>query len=321
MTFIIDEQNSGRAVLSFLKSSLKISSSVLAMLKRDEKGILVNGNHVTVRYILKSGDVLSINEKDSPQDVNESIEPHDLPLDIIFENNDIMIIDKPANMPTHPSHGHIDDTLANAVAYRYAERGEIFVFRPIGRLDKNTSGISLIAKNAISASYLSFARRHGTICKKYIAILNGEIESDGSVQVIDSYMKRMEDSVIVRCIGDATEEGSFRAITHWRLIWSGNGISVVEAIPKTGRTHQLRVHFAHIGHFIIGDDMYGLPHELIGRHALHAASLSIPIPYSDINCISEFSSAPPQDMQKAFNSITGLDLNEIILLNRDKEQK
>jgi 23S rRNA pseudouridine1911/1915/1917 synthase len=207
------------------------------------------------------------------------------------------------------------------VAYRYSERGEIFVFRPIGRLDKNTSGISLIAKNAISASYLSFARRHGTICKKYIAILNGEIESDGSVQVIDSYMKRMEDSVIVRCIGDATEEGSFRAITHWRLIWSGNGISVVEAIPKTGRTHQLRVHFAHIGHFIIGDDMYGLPHELIGRHALHAASLSIPLPYLDINCLTAFSSPPPHDMQEAFKVITGLDLNEIILLNRDKEQK
>jgi 23S rRNA pseudouridine1911/1915/1917 synthase len=321
MTFIIDAKNEGRTVLSFLKSSLKISSSVLAVLKRDEKGILANGEHVTVRYVLKQGDVLSINEKDSEDSINESIEPHDLPLNVIFENDDIMVIDKPANMPTHPSHGHTDDTLANAVAQKYKERRDIFVFRPIGRLDKNTSGISLIAKNAISASYLSFARRHGAVHKRYIAILDGEIKGNNELQIIDSYMKRMENSVIVRCVGDENEEGSFRALTHWRLIWSGNGISVVEAMPQTGRTHQLRVHFAHIGHPILGDDIYGKPHELIDRHALHAASLSIPIPYTDIDCLTEFSSAPPPDMQKAFMTITGLDLNKIILSNQGKEQK
>ena len=131
----------------------------------------------------------------------------------------------------------------------------------------------------------------------------------------------MENSVIVRCIGNESEENSFRAITHWRLIWSGNGISVVEAMPQTGRTHQLRVHFAHVGHPILGDDIYGKPHKLIDRHALHAASLSIPVPYSDINCITEFSSDPPQDMQIAFKDITGLDLCKIILSNQGKEQK
>ena len=310
MIFNIDSHDSGRTVLSFLKSRLKISSSALAALKRDERGILANGSHVTVRYVLNEGDVLSINEKDSSENVNEAVEPHEIPLNVIFESNDIIVVDKPPYMPTHPSHNHTDDTLANGIAYIYEQRGDPLVFRPIGRLDRNTSGISLIAKNAISASYLSYGRRHGMIKKKYIAILDGCIDSDGSIQTISTYMKRTEDSVIMRCVSDAENEGSISAVTHWRLLWSGCGISVVEAMPETGRTHQLRVHFAHIGHHILGDDVYGYPHPLIGRHALHAGSLSIPMPYTDN--ITEFSSLPPSDMQNLFNSLTGLDLNDFI---------
>lgn len=310
MIFTIGPENDGQKLLSFLKSKLKISSSALTALKRDEKGLMVNGAHVTVRYILKEGDLLEVNEIDSPEEVNDAIIPVNIPIDIIYENNDILLVNKPAHMPTHPSHGHMEDTLANAVAYMYNERGVPFVFRPIGRLDRNTSGISLIAKHLIAASYLFYARQKELIKKKYIAILKGEMIGDGSFNTINTYMKRQEDSIIVRCVSDGTEEGSFSAITHWRLLYSGHGISIVEAIPETGRTHQLRVHFAHIGHPILGDDVYGQEDSIIPRHALHAACLSLPLPYGGE--IMEFVSPLPGDMIKAIRIICEVDTQAAI---------
>jgi 23S rRNA pseudouridine1911/1915/1917 synthase len=299
--------------------AIKISRSSLASLKRDEMGITVNGNHVTVRYVLKENDVLFINDKDSASDLNESILPVNIPINILLENDEIILVDKPPYMPTHPSHGHIDDTLANAIAYIFQARKLPFVFRPIGRLDRNTSGISLIAKNSISASYLFHARQHSLIKKKYIAILCGKIESDGGTHTIDTYMKRQEESIIVRCVGNADDEGAFIAITHWRLLYSNESISIVEAIPITGRTHQLRVHFAHIGHPLLGDDVYGEPSEHIGRHALHAAYLSIPMPYSGEE--TAFVSPPPADMADAALKLGNVDLLRLCLdeLTNNKE--
>lgn len=311
--FTIDLEHSGRTVLSFLKSELKISASSLANLKRDEIGIMVNGSHVTVRYQLKEGDILFIHEKDNPQDTNDAIAPIDIPIQILFENDDIMLINKPPYMPTHPSHGHTDDTLANAIAYIHKKQNLPFVFRPIGRLDRNTSGISLLAKHAIAASYLFFARQKNLIQKKYIALLEGKLEHDGKIHTIDTYMKRQEESIIIRCISDSEEDGAFRAITQWRVLASFENITVVEAIPITGRTHQLRVHFAHIGHPIIGDDVYGHENQYIGRHALHAALLSIPIPYKGE--IQNFNAPPPEDMIFVFRQLCNQDLLEIYQQN------
>lgn len=299
MTFNITKDFSDKTVLSFIKSKLKISSNALSALKRDPMGILVNGVHVTVRYILKENDLLSINEKDLPEEANEDIIPVNIPVKVIFENDDLLLIDKPPHMPTHPSHGHIDDTLANAISYLYKTRNTPFVFRPIGRLDRNTSGISLIAKHSISASYMYYARQKQLMGKRYIAILSGKLQSDGDFHIIDTYMKRQEESIIIRCVSDSNDEASFRAVTKWRLLFANDHISVVEAIPITGRTHQLRVHFAHIGHPILGDDVYGIPDKYIDRHALHAASLSLPLPYGDE--ITEFISLPPEDMLNAAN--------------------
>jgi len=310
MTFIIDEEWAGRPVLSFLKSKLKISSSALAALKRNDMGITVDGRHVTVRHMLSLGETLSVNEKDSINNVNESIEPVDIPLSIIFENDDIMVIDKPANMPTHPSHNHHGDTVANAVAHIYKERGQPLVFRPMGRLDRNTSGIVVLAKNLLSASFLSHARRNSLVSKRYIAILCGKVETDGGMQVIDTYMKRTDASVIMRCVTEKDDDKAMYALTYWRLLYASDNISVVEAFPQTGRTHQLRVHFAHIGHPILGDDIYGSPSQYIDRHALHAQVLSLPLPYSGE--IATFTSDFPPDMKLAFRNLTGGELTDTI---------
>lgn len=303
MTFLIDNEWAGRTVLAFVNGKLKISSSALAALKRDEMGITVDGNHVTVRYVLREGQLLALNEKDSFEDVNDTIAPVDIKLDIVFENDDIMVINKPANMPTHPSHNHHYDTVANAIAYIYEQRGEPLVFRPMGRLDKNTSGILVLSKHAISAAFLSYARRNELVKKGYIAILCGKITSDGSLQTIENYMKRTQDSVIMRCVTDKDDDGAMHSLTHWRLLYSDDDISVVEAFPQTGRTHQLRVHFASIGHPILGDDIYGTPSKYIDRHALHAEMLTLPMPYTADNV--SFKADIPEDMRDAFFKITG----------------
>ena len=318
MQFTIGTQDAGITVLSFLKSKLKISTSALASLKRVDMGICVNGQHVTVRYILTPGDVLTIKDKDSIEDVNESVEPHKLPLDIILENDDLFVINKPPFMPTHPSHNHTNDTLANALAYIYRERGESLVFRPIGRLDRNTSGISLIAKSAISASFLHYARSHDLMQKKYIALLEGRICEDANWHTTETYMKRTEGSVIVRCIGDENDPNAFIAITHWRVLFSNDNLSIVEAIPETGRTHQLRVHFSHLGHPILGDDIYGTESELISRHALHAYSLSIPMPYGKE--MVTFESMPPEDMCRAFKIATGEDIAKFVSITKEQNE-
>lgn len=317
MDFIISKEDSGRTVLSYLKSKIKISTSALASLKRVENGICANGKHVTVRYVLCEGDMLSVREKDSFENVNEAVEPYNIPLDVILETNDLFLINKPPFMPTHPSHNHTDDTLANAIAHIYKERGEPLVFRPIGRLDRNTSGISLVAKHALSASFLHYAKIHGMIKKKYLAVIEGKICNDTDWHTTKTYMKRMDDSVIVRCVGDEGDPDAFIAITHWRLLYSNEKVSLVEAIPETGRTHQLRVHFAHLGHPIFGDDIYGKESELIPRHALHAYSLSLPLPYDEKP--ETFISMPPEDMSECFRSLTGVSLEEQI--PKEKEQK
>lgn len=310
MDFFISTADAGKTVLSFLKSKIKISTSALASLKRIENGICANGKHVTVRYVLSDGDILSIREKDSYDDVNDAVEPHDIPLDIILETDDLFLINKPPFMPTHPSHNHTDDTLANAIAHIYKERGEPLVFRPIGRLDRNTSGISLVAKHTLSASFLHYAKTHGMMRKKYIALLSGKICDDHEWHTTTTYMKRMNDSVIVRCIGDENDPDAFIAITHWRALYVSDNVSLVEAIPQTGRTHQLRVHFAHLGHPMIGDDIYGQESVLIPRHALHAYCLSLPLPYNEK--IETFVSLPPEDMLKCFNELTGISLVDLI---------
>ena len=205
----------------------------------------------------------------------------------------MVIPDKPADMPTHPSCGHYEDTVANALAFRYAEQGIPFVFRPINRLDRNTSGLLAVARHRIAAAALSKAMREGEIRKCYLAILDGvPSESEG---VIETYMRRTAASVIVRenC---GPDEGGDLAVTRYRVLCEDGSHALVCAAPITGRTHQLRVHFAGIGCPLTGDDLYGTPSPWIGRHALHSCSLSLPRP-SDGQRVT-VTSPLPEDMRR-----------------------
>lgn len=291
MEYIVEKEYAGKTVREIIKRPLCISAATLKHLKFIENGIMLNGKHVTVRAIAEEGDILSLAVEDAEN--QKKLTPVDLPLNIAYEDDFLVVPDKPANMPTHQSRDHYDDTVANALAYRYEKKGIPFVFRPINRLDRNTSGLVLIARDRLSASSLSDSMRKKEIKKQYIAILDGvPKDSEGT---IDTYIRRTAESIIVRenC---KDGEGGDRAITKYKVLLAENGHSVVLASLLTGRTHQIRVHFSGIGCSITGDDMYGRESEHINRHALHSHTLEFPHPKSKERI---FIKAPlPDDMLK-----------------------
>lgn len=298
MDILIDEKNDGTVLLQFIKRNTDISSSHLKRLKFTEGGISVNGKHVTVRYLLKKGDILSLATED--EESPPHIAPHKLPLDIAYEDGDCVIPSKPADMPTHPSRDHYDDTVANALAFRYGELGIPFVFRPVNRLDRNTSGLLIIAKNRIAAGKLSAAMAEGKIKKTYLAILSGILpQKEGK---IETYMRRSDRSIIVRQVCGENEGGDY-ALTEYRVLLEKDGHSLVAASPVTGRTHQLRVHFSSLGCPILGDDLYGNASSLIHRQALHSAFVSFPKP--DGGETVSVTAPPPDDMRKVIDTLFG----------------
>lgn len=276
MEYVVEKEYDGKMVRDIVRRPLRISAATLKHLKFLERGILLNGERVTVRAIVREGDVLTLSTED--EEDQEKLVPVELPLRIAYEDDSLVVPDKPADMPTHPSRDHYEDTVANALAFRYKNLGIPFVFRPINRLDRNTSGLLLIARDRICANTLSEAMRQRKTEKLYVAVLDGiPSEREG---VIDTYIRRTADSIIVR--ENCKEgEGGDRAVTEYRVILAENRHSIVYARLRTGRTHQLRVHFSGIGCAIVGDDMYGKPSGFISRHALHSHLLEFPHPKSN----------------------------------------
>ena len=179
MEYIVAALADGKTVLDIIKNELKFSRATLKHLKFKENGIMLNGSHVTVRAIVRTGDVLSLAVEDisTPQ----KLTPTELDLEIAYESELAVVPNKPANMPTHQSHGHYGDTVANALTYRYSQMGLPFVFRPVNRLDRNTSGLLLVARDRISAATLTKHMQSGRIKKRYVAILNGVLPCEGGV--------------------------------------------------------------------------------------------------------------------------------------------
>ena len=274
MELKITEELNGATVLEIMRHTLGFSRAFIKHLKFAEGGIELNGKHVTVRAKVCAGDVLSLAVEDTESP--EKLTPVKLDLDIAYENDDLVVPNKPADMPTHQSFGHYGDTVANALAYRYADQNVPFVFRPVNRLDRNTSGLLLIAKNRISAAFLSDAMKQRRISKRYVAVLHGALDKENK-GVIDTYMCRTEQSVIVRRVC-SEDEGGDRAITKYQVLCKSPTHTLVIAAPITGRTHQLRVHFKSLGCALEGDDIYGEESPYISRHALHSFELTFPLP-------------------------------------------
>ena len=291
----------GLSVKEILTEKLQFSKRAIASLKNRPDGILVNGKHVTVRAIIKENDVLEINCEDG-EGGSEKLIPSSVLPDIIYEDDGIIALNKPPFMPTHQSQGHFYDTLANSLAHYFALQGRPFIFRSINRLDRNTSGIVLVAKDRLSSSKLSKQMKENGISKSYIAILEGELPQISGE--INTYIRRREESIIVREVCEESVDAKI-AITKYEVFASKNGLSLVLATPVTGRTHQLRVHFAHQGAQILGDDLYGKPSNLINRHALHAYKLSFVNPKNDEK--TELFAPLPPDMAEIIEEYFGKD--------------
>jgi len=274
MDIIIDNNYEGMIIREVLSQKLGYSSNLIKKLKFSEGGITVNGKFVTVRYTLQKGDVLSLGVEDKEDDVSPYTIPCDIPIEVVFEDSYVTAVNKPPDMPAHPSLGHQLDTVANALAFRYGDKP--YVFRPVNRLDRDTSGCMLTANTKDACYKMYLAMRSGAIRKRYMAVLCGVPEkSEGT---IESYMRRAEGSIIQREETTADDPEGKIAVTEYKVLLSHNGFSVVEAFPITGRTHQLRVQFAGIGCPIVGDTLYGDSSPYISRHALHCVSTSFPHP-------------------------------------------
>lgn len=265
MEKIFEITASGDRLPTDLKSYLySLGLSVTLVKKAKYGGILLNGEAVTVRARVNAGDKIEIYVD---KEKSEGIPPMDIPLRVLYEDEDILAVDKPTNMPTHPSKGNNLPTLANAVMGYY---GGDFVFRSVNRLDRDTSGIVIIAKNRISASALSSSMKKGLWSKKYHALVDGC--PSPSESTVDAPIERVAEGNIKR---EVRADGK-RAITKYRVIESCGDSSLCEISLLTGRTHQIRVHMAHIGHPLCSDFLYGTPSEK--EYFLRCVEISFPHP-------------------------------------------
>ena len=286
MKYVITKEFTGKTIKEFLKLNY-ISGNLIKKLKKIENGILVNSIHQNVTYHLQENDILEIKDEDFEGDTNEFLLPVDLPIEIIFEDENITVVNKPSNMPTHQSLNNHNNTLANALKYRYSDKP--YVFRASNRLDKDTSGVVITANNRYYASLISNKIKEGSVTKEYIAIVNGKVEGGG---VIDAPIDRIEKSIIKRTVRPDGES----AVTEYKVICSCDEISVLSVFPKTGRTHQIRVHMAHIGHPIVGDGLYFEKSDYIDRQALHCRKMAVlgmgeyiaPLPDDMLNLIRRY---------------------------------
>ena len=258
--------NSRITINDFLDNTICLSTRLKNKLIRS-KCILLNSKFVDTRSYCEPNDKLTI-ILDSPED-NSNIKPKKMPLDIIYEDSHILILNKPAGMPVHPSMLHFEDSLSNGVKYYFDSIGLKKKIRAVNRIDLNTSGLVLFAKNEYIQECLIRQMQNHAFSKTYLALIAGHLSpKDGT---INAPISRKENSIIERCVSSSGQA----AITHYQVIKEFDGYSLVKCLLETGRTHQIRVHMAYKGAPLLGDTLYGnKPTNLIGRQALHSYEMS-----------------------------------------------
>lgn len=268
--YIVPYEFNNALAKNFLRSFCGISSTHWKKIKFSGN-FRRNGDLITypARLIVYAGDVLTwnLNEK-------SDIVPENIPLNIKYEDDFLLIADKPAGMLVHPTHGEISGTLANAVMGYYEKNNVNIAFHPIHRLDRNTSGLLLIAK-APELHHKLAPRGKKLFERVYYAVIEGKLEKDKGT--INLPIGRDETSIVKRTV----RKDGLDAVTHYEVIKNFEDFSLVKIILETGRTHQIRVHFAHIGHPLAGDDLYGGKRDKITRQALHSAEISFIHPVTE----------------------------------------
>jgi 23S rRNA pseudouridine1911/1915/1917 synthase len=292
--FIVPSGFHGIKLKSFLRGYCNVSARLLAKLKKEPMGIMINGRHAIATDTLQAGDHVCLNLPRDDAKINAP--PANLPFAVIYEDQDILVVNKSSGVPMYPTPGHDKDSLLNAFSYYYSLRDEKFAYRPIYRLDKDTTGLILLAKHSYAASQLA-----KNVQKTYFAICEGILYGSG---VIDLPIGLKDGHKIQRTV----RHDGVRAVTRWRSLCTGNGHSLLALHLRTGRTHQIRVHLSNFGHPLAGDDFYGGSLLLIQRQALHCGEIRLVHPVSRRKL--RFVQDLPEDMQKLLLFIKNGSINK-----------
>jgi 23S rRNA pseudouridine1911/1915/1917 synthase len=284
----VEGQDSGKTVKHILKKRLQISERLIKKLKTGNR-ILCNSSPIRVVDVLKDGDILEV-FADFPEEAGDVI-PEDIPIDILYEDDCLVALDKRPGMVVHPTFNHPCGTVANALMYHFLSKGITRKIRPVSRLDKDTSGIIIFAKNQYTQEFLIQQMKNKTFLKEYVAIVHGLFPH--SKGTIDLPIARKPDSIMLRHI---SSEGD-PSITHYQVLEYLDNATYVRFRLETGRTHQIRVHCQALGHPIIGDNLYSdVDTGLINRQCLHSRMVSFIHPMTREKL--EITSPVPEDFRK-----------------------
>lgn len=280
-------------VKNILKSKFNMSERFIRKLKLNDR-FFCNDKKLKINDTVEKDNVLTVDL--NFEEESENIDAIEIKLDILYEDDWLIVINKPANMVVHPSILHRDDSLANAVKFYLDSKNEKIKMRFVNRLDRDTSGIVIFAKSEYIQEALACQMKDDRFKKEYRAIVEGVLEGDGK---IDLPIRRKEGSIMLR---ETAEDGE-EALTYYEVLETIKNNTLVKIILKTGRTHQIRVHMKSIGHPVLGDDLYGNKSELIDRQTLHAYKIKFvhPITKEEMEFVADI----PKDMQKIINTISG----------------
>lgn len=296
ISYDIDSHSEGLRVEQFLRRK-GYSAQNLSTIKRMPESILVNGVHYYMKQTLKAGDRLLVRIQETESSRN--IPPVCAPLSIVYEDEDLIVVNKPAGMPIHPSLNNYTNSLANALAWYYQQQGKPFIFRCCNRLDRDTSGLTVVAKHLVSGNILSTMTKKKEVRREYLAVVRGHIAPESGT--ISAPLARKEGTIIERIVDFDRGEP---AVTHYRLVREANGHSLVALQLETGRTHQIRIHLKHLGFPLVGDYIYNPDMEYISRQALHSFRLSFPHPITGE--AMDFTAPLPEDMRNILTERSSL---------------
>ena len=251
---VVTSEDDGMEVRQITRQYFDFSARLRNRIKR-EKLTMKNGEYAEGWHKVAEGDVISITLPDE----RSNFPPEDIPVEIVFEDDDLMVINKQPGIVVHPTKGHPAGTIANALSNYMEKTGDIFKIRFVNRLDRDTSGLLIVAKNAYCQNHITDQMRKGRIHKRYIAIVRGELESESGT--IDLPIGRPDPEDVRRGVMD----GGAPSVTHYEVIGHLRDHTLVELLLETGRTHQIRVHMSHIGHPVAGDTLFSVPVQNVRR--------------------------------------------------------
>ena len=288
----VTSEDDGMEVRQITRQYFDFSARLRNRIKR-QKLTMKNGEPAEGWHKVREGDVISITLPDE----HSNFPPEDIPIDIVYEDDDLLVINKRPGIVVHPTKGHPSGTCANALSNYMEKTGRVFKIRFVNRLDRDTSGLLLVSKNAYCQNHITNQMKQDLIHKKYTAIVKGIVSSERGT--IDLPIGRPDREDIRRGV----HQDGAPSVTHYEVLNYLNGHTLIELRLETGRTHPIRVHMSHIGHPVLGDSLYGEEEpDLIGRQALHASGLSFIHPITKERV--DFEAPLPEDMRRAISLLS-----------------